>query len=174
MYKFSISNCCIEIHCVRRSCQGSRHFIILTSYFILFFLARLRLHNSYFLLHPFLPSSHIGLSAFPSMSLASPRLHSLSARDRGRSRLPFREKLIQWGRNSPWESHQPNQGVRNMKRVLFSAVAVLALIGTPVARAQDPVKVDPKHYTVVFENDAVLVLDVHYAVGEKSVIHSHP
>jgi len=61
-----------------------------------------------------------------------------------------------------------------MKRVLFSAVAVVGLIGTPVARAQDPVKVDPKHYTVVFENDAVRVLHVHYAVGEKSVMHSHP
>ena len=61
-----------------------------------------------------------------------------------------------------------------MKRVLFSAVAVVALIGTPVARAQDPVKVDSKHYTVVFENDAVRVLHVHYAVGEKSVMHSHP
>ena len=61
-----------------------------------------------------------------------------------------------------------------MKRVLFSVVAVVALIGTLVARAQDPVKVDPKHYTVVFENDAVRVLYVHYAVGEKSVMHSHP
>src|SRR5205814_9225049 len=61
-----------------------------------------------------------------------------------------------------------------MKRVLFSAVAVAALMGASVSRAQDPVKVDPKHYTVVFENDAVRVLHIHYAVGEKSVMHSHP
>ena len=61
-----------------------------------------------------------------------------------------------------------------MKRVLFSAVTVAALIGASVARAQDPVKVDPKHYTVVFENNAVRVLHIHYAVGEKSVMHSHP
>ena len=61
-----------------------------------------------------------------------------------------------------------------MKRVLFSAVAVAALMGASVTRAQDPVKVDPKHYTVVFENDAVRVLRIHYAVGEKSVMHSHP
>jgi quercetin dioxygenase-like cupin family protein len=61
-----------------------------------------------------------------------------------------------------------------MKRVLFSALAVVALIGTPVARAQDPVKVDPKHYTVVFENNAVRVLHVQYAMGERSVMHSHP
>jgi hypothetical protein len=61
-----------------------------------------------------------------------------------------------------------------MKRVLFSAVAIAALMGASVTRAQDPVKADPKHYTVVFENDAVRVLHIHYAVGEKSVMHSHP
>ena len=61
-----------------------------------------------------------------------------------------------------------------MKRVLFSAVAITALMGASVTRAQDPVKVDPKHYTVVFENDAVRVLHIHYPVGEKSVMHSHP
>jgi quercetin dioxygenase-like cupin family protein len=61
-----------------------------------------------------------------------------------------------------------------MKRVLFSTVAVAALMGALITRAQDPVKVDPKHYTVVFENDAVRVLHIHYGVGEKSVMHSHP
>ena len=61
-----------------------------------------------------------------------------------------------------------------MKRVLFSAVAIAAFMGASVTRAQDPVKVDPKHYTVVFENDAVRVLHIHYAMGEKSVMHSHP
>src|SRR4029077_17952120 len=61
-----------------------------------------------------------------------------------------------------------------MKRVLFSAAAIAALMGASVTRAQDPVKVDPKHYTVVFENDAVRVLHIHYAMGEKSVMHSHP
>jgi quercetin dioxygenase-like cupin family protein len=43
-----------------------------------------------------------------------------------------------------------------------------------IVRAQDPVKVDPKHYTVVFENDAVRVLRIRYAPGEKSVMHAHP
>src|SRR5262245_63342001 len=61
-----------------------------------------------------------------------------------------------------------------MKRVLFSTVAVAALMGASVTRAQDPVKVDPKHYSVVFENDTVRVLRIHYAPGEKSVMHSHP
>src|SRR5258705_839826 len=53
------------------------------------------------------------------------------------------------------------------------AVLALALFTTP-ARAQDPVKVDPKHYTVEFENDQVRVLRIHYGVGEKSVMHVHP
>jgi quercetin dioxygenase-like cupin family protein len=58
----------------------------------------------------------------------------------------------------------------------MSLVAVaLGLTSAPaLVRAQDPVKVDPKHYTVAFENDAVRVLRIHYAPGEKSVMHSHP
>jgi oxalate decarboxylase/phosphoglucose isomerase-like protein (cupin superfamily) len=47
-------------------------------------------------------------------------------------------------------------------------------MGASVTRAQDPVKVDPKHYSVVLENDAVRVLHIHYPVGEKSVMHWHP
>jgi len=53
-------------------------------------------------------------------------------------------------------------------------MALATLIGGSVACAQDPVKVDPKHYSVVLENDKVRVLHVHYAPGEKSVMHSHP
>jgi len=40
--------------------------------------------------------------------------------------------------------------------------------------AQDPVQVDPKHYTVEFENDQVRVLRIHYGPHEKSVMHGHP
>jgi quercetin dioxygenase-like cupin family protein len=61
-----------------------------------------------------------------------------------------------------------------MKRVMLSVVAVVALLGVVSARAQDPVKVDPKHYTVMVENDQVRVLRIHYAPGEKSVMHVHP
>ena len=62
-----------------------------------------------------------------------------------------------------------------MKRVILSVVAVAALLSVAgVARAQDPVKVDPKHYKVEFENDQVRVLRIHYGVGEKSVMHNHP
>lgn len=41
--------------------------------------------------------------------------------------------------------------------------------------AQDAVKTDPEHYTVVSENDRVRILRVHYGPHEKStVMHSHP
>jgi quercetin dioxygenase-like cupin family protein len=61
-----------------------------------------------------------------------------------------------------------------MRRVL-SVVAVLLLIVSVVpAMAQDPVKVDSRHYTVVFENDQVRVLRITYGPHEKSVAHVHP
>jgi quercetin dioxygenase-like cupin family protein len=44
----------------------------------------------------------------------------------------------------------------------------------PQPTADDPVKVDPKHYKVEFENDRVRVLRIRYGAGEKSVMHSHP
>ena len=39
---------------------------------------------------------------------------------------------------------------------------------------QDPVQVDPKHYTVEFENERVRVLRIRYGPHEKSVMHGHP
>jgi quercetin dioxygenase-like cupin family protein len=51
----------------------------------------------------------------------------------------------------------------------------VALAGTmAILRAQDPVKVDAKHYKVEFENDAVRILRINYGPGEKSVMHVHP
>ena len=62
-----------------------------------------------------------------------------------------------------------------MKHVYLSVLAVATLLGSAgTMRAQDPVKVDPTHYKVVFENDQVRVLRIHYAPGEKSIMHSHP
>lgn len=61
-----------------------------------------------------------------------------------------------------------------MKRSLLLIVAVAWMFAAAAARAQDPVKVDPKHYKVEFENDTVRVLRIHYAPGEKSVMHVHP
>ena len=61
-----------------------------------------------------------------------------------------------------------------MKRIILSVVAAAWMFAPAIIRAQDPVKVDPKHYSVVFENDAVRVLRIRYAPGEKSVMHAHP
>lgn len=41
-------------------------------------------------------------------------------------------------------------------------------------KAQDPVKVDPKHYKVEVENKHVRVLRISYGPHEKSVMHGHP
>ena len=39
---------------------------------------------------------------------------------------------------------------------------------------RDPTKVDPKHYTVLAEDEKVRVLRINYGPREKSVMHSHP
>ena len=59
------------------------------------------------------------------------------------------------------------------KRLLLYGAAVCLCLA-PMLSAQDAVKVDPKHYTVVTENDKVRVLKVHYGPHEKSIMHSHP
>jgi quercetin dioxygenase-like cupin family protein len=53
-------------------------------------------------------------------------------------------------------------------------VVVLCVCATRIASAQDPVKVDPNHYSVVSENNEVRILKIHYGPHEKSVMHSHP
>jgi len=60
-----------------------------------------------------------------------------------------------------------------VQRVLFLASA-LSCCYTSMLMAADPVKVDPKHYTVLTDNAQVRVLKVHYGPHEKSVMHSHP
>ena len=61
------------------------------------------------------------------------------------------------------------------KIVLILALFVVCLYLAPQrVSAQDPVKVDSKHYKVVFENDQVRVLRITYGPHEKSVMHAHP
>lgn len=59
-----------------------------------------------------------------------------------------------------------------MRQLMFVAVGLLA--SATVAVAQDPVKVDPKHYKVEFENDQVRVVRITVGPHEKSVMHEHP
>ena len=58
-------------------------------------------------------------------------------------------------------------------RLALFAVTLCLCLGQ-IASAQDAVKVDPAHYTVVSENAQVRILKVHYGPHEKSVMHSHP
>jgi quercetin dioxygenase-like cupin family protein len=58
-------------------------------------------------------------------------------------------------------------------RVALYGVVVCLCLGSLVS-AQDAVKTDPKHYTVLTENDQVRILKVHYGPHEKSIMHSHP
>ena len=59
-----------------------------------------------------------------------------------------------------------------MRRILFLILFAFAL-AVP-ALAQDPVKVDSKHYKVESQNARVRILRIHYGPHEKSVMHSHP
>jgi quercetin dioxygenase-like cupin family protein len=56
---------------------------------------------------------------------------------------------------------------------LFWAVVFVGLALHAVL-AQDPTKVEPKHYKLAFENDSVQVVNVHYGPHEKSGMHDHP
>lgn len=56
---------------------------------------------------------------------------------------------------------------------LFWAGAFVCL-ATASVLAQDPTKVEPKHYRLDFENDKVQVVTVHYGPHEKSALHEHP
>ena len=55
-----------------------------------------------------------------------------------------------------------------------TCIALLLASVAQVAMAQDPVAVAPGQYKVEFEDDAVRVLRVVYAPGEKSAMHEHP
>ena len=59
-----------------------------------------------------------------------------------------------------------------VRLALYGVAACLCL--APIVSAQDAVKVDSKHYTVMSENEHVRILKAHYGPHEKSVMHSHP
>ena len=51
---------------------------------------------------------------------------------------------------------------------------VFVCLAVGCAAAQDPTKVEPKHYKLDFENERVQVVSVHYGPHEKSGLHDHP
>ena len=60
-----------------------------------------------------------------------------------------------------------------MQSKLFWA-GIFVCLAAASALAQDPVKVEPKHYKRDFENERVDVVSVHYGPHEKSQLHDHP
>lgn len=60
-----------------------------------------------------------------------------------------------------------------MLRKLLGAVIFVCAVAV-AGLGQDPVKVEPKHYKLDFENDRVQVVSVHYGPHEKSAMHEHP
>lgn len=56
----------------------------------------------------------------------------------------------------------------------FSWTGAFLCLATASLLAQDPTKVEPKHYKLDFENDKVQVVSVHYGPHEKSALHEHP
>jgi quercetin dioxygenase-like cupin family protein len=60
-----------------------------------------------------------------------------------------------------------------MRSKRFWAPLYLCLIASS-ALAQDPIKVESKHYKLDFENERVQVVSVHYGPHEKSALHEHP
>lgn len=59
-----------------------------------------------------------------------------------------------------------------LSKLLWAGV-FLCLSMTSVV-AQDPVKVEPKHYSLNFENERVQVVSVTYGPHEASALHDHP
>src|SRR6516162_6144723 len=77
-------------------------------------------------------------------------------------------------------SHPSVSSVLSARRVLdlcpshqiYGGDMATARVPQPIT--DDPVRLDPKHYKVEFENERVRVVRIKYEPGEKSVMHSHP
>jgi quercetin dioxygenase-like cupin family protein len=59
-----------------------------------------------------------------------------------------------------------------VSRLFWAGVFVCLTAGC--VWAQDPIKVESRHYKLDFENDHVQVVSVHYGPHEKSALHDHP
>src|ERR1700690_3466186 len=62
----------------------------------------------------------------------------------------------------PLSTNPKKPGEPNMRLRLALCGVVVCLCLVPMLSAQDAVKTDPKHYSVISENDQVRILKVHY------------
>lgn len=58
--------------------------------------------------------------------------------------------------------------------MLRSVIAMSMVLAASPVWAQRAATIDPRHYTIAFENDVVRVLRVVYPPGERSEMHEHP
>ena len=61
-----------------------------------------------------------------------------------------------------------------MRAKLALYVAAVCLCCATILSAQDPTKVDSKHYTAVSDNAYSRIVKAHYEPHDKSIMHSHP
>ena len=59
-------------------------------------------------------------------------------------------------------------------RILASLAIAIACAGSATVFGQDPVKVDPAHHKIEFENADVRVLRITFSPGDKAPEHDHP
>src|SRR6476469_602852 len=86
----------------------------------------------------------------------------------------------------PWRRPPPVRGETGRDGIVFASMTGVCSLAaqkggvrmsTPASRpatSKDPIAVDPKHYTVEFENEKVRVLRIKYGPHEKSQMHGHP
>ena len=65
------------------------------------------------------------------------------------------------------------KNLREFLRLALPALLAVLFVAASAA-AQDPVKVDPKHYKVTLENENVRVLRISVPPHESAPMHSHP
>ncbi len=58
--------------------------------------------------------------------------------------------------------------------ILCAVTAVTMAAAATLAKAQDPVKISPGKYRVVFENETVRLLEYRDKPGDVSPMHTHP
>jgi beta-alanine degradation protein BauB len=57
---------------------------------------------------------------------------------------------------------------------IFVVLCCSLILASGTAKAQDPIKVGPNIYKMLFENDRVRMLEVTFAPGDSIAFHSHP
>ncbi len=74
----------------------------------------------------------------------------------------------------PEGAHQPTNSGSGPATVVAFEIKPGATAGGDMIEGPGAVAVDPDHYTVEFENDAVRIIRIAYDAGEDGITHGHP